>query len=959
MTANANKNSFYVAGVGASAGGLEALQEFFKSVSLQSGVAYVVVQHLSPDYKSLMDELLARHTKLPIKKIESGMEIQPNTIYLIPPKNNLTVFHGKLLLEENHINRSVNLPIDVFFRSLATDLGSRAVGVILSGTGSDGTLGIKAIKEAGGMVMVQTEKTAKFDGMPKSSIATGLVDYILPPAEMPEALMNYIKHPFISNAQTVEKALEGNEDVIVKLMSILREHSGVDFSFYKENTLNRRLERRMSINRVNQLEDYLDLLRSSNEEKEILSKEFLIGVTRFFRDEAAWQALQERVLLPLLDGSRKSIRIWSVGVSTGEEVYSLALSIRKILDASKLDVEVKIFATDVDKRAIEQAGNGYFLDGVVSDIEPALLQRYFQRKENGWLVSEQIRKMVIFATHNILRDPPFSKLDLITCRNLFIYLKSEAQLRVLNMFYLSLAENGNLFLGSSESLGELSEAFHVVSVKNKIYRKKAGYSATLTTDVQIPRLNYLKSEENKVIPLKDIKKQQELSQKLLGALLPPSILLNDDLMVVQLFNDVNPFLQLQSGAFSHHLASLLSQDFQVIIHNIIRRLRNQAEPVTFENISVPGNKNRLDIQGRSIEMSEQQRLFLISFVEKQLVSSIGEAAYDLSMTTEYADRMRELEHDLQFVRESLQATVEELETSNEELQSSNEELIASNEELQSTNEELQSVNEELFTVNSEYQSKIEELTQLNNDITNLLNNTGIAALYLDRKLCIRKITPAFVQLSNIMDLDIGRPIAHFANHSIYPGFLNDIEEVQKSLQVVEKEIVHQSGTVYLLRMAPYRTDFQAVDGLLITLVSLHSIQQEREQLHTSNRRLQSALQMGNMAWWEWYVPTGKVSMHEKKATMLGYTLSEFPDDVYKITELIHPDDYEETMQQMRNHLEGKAPAWDVEYRIKMKSGGYKWYHDKGGIVERGEQGEPVRLVGLVMDISDQKNTHES
>lgn len=954
MSSDTSKNSFYVAGVGASAGGLEALQEFFKSVSMQSGVAYVVVQHLSPDYKSLMDELLARHTKLPIKKIESGMELLPDTIYLIPPKHNLTVFHGKLLLEENHLNRSVNLPIDIFFRSLAADLGTRSVGIILSGTGSDGTLGIKAIKEAGGMVMVQSEKTAKFDGMPKSSIATGLVDYILPPAEMPEALLNYIKHPFISNTQTVEKVIEGNVDVIVKLMSILREYSGLDFSFYKENTLNRRLERRMSINRVNNLEDYLELLRTQDEEKEILSKEFLIGVTRFFRDEAAWQSLQEKVLIPLLDGSRKSIRIWSVGVSTGEEVYSLALAIRKILDDTKREVEVKIFATDVDKRAIEQASNGYFLDGVVSDIEPALLQRYFQRKENGWLVSEQIRKMIIFASHNILRDPPFSKLDLITCRNLFIYLKQEAQLRVLNMFYLSLAENGSLFLGSSETLGELGEAFQVVSVKNKIYRKKAGYSAALMTDVQIPRINYLKSDDSKSPPLKDIRKQQELSQKLLGSLLPPSILLNDDLMVLQVFNDINPYLQLQSGAFSHHLGSLLSQDFQVIIHNIVRRLRNQAEPVTFENISVPGNSNRLDIQGRSVELADQQRMFLISFVEKPVNVSMGEAAYDLSMTSEYSDRMRELEHDLQFVRESLQATVEELETSNEELQSSNEELIASNEELQSTNEELQSVNEELFTVNSEYQSKIEELTQLNNDITNLLNNTGIAALYLDRKLCIRKITPAFVQLSNILDLDLGRPIAHFANHSIYEGFLQDIEEVQKSLQVIEKEIEHQNGTVYLLRMAPYRTDYQAVDGLLITLVSLRSIQQERQQLFTANRRLQGALQMGNMAWWEWHVPSGKVSMHEKKATMLGYTLSEFPDDVYKITELIHPEDYEETMQQMRNHLEGKAPAWDVQYRIKMKSGGYKWYHDKGGIVERGENGEPIRLIGLVMDISDQK-----
>lgn len=950
-------NNFYVCGVGASAGGLEALQEFFKSVSLHSGISYVVVQHLSPDYKSLMDELLARYTRLPIRKIENGMNLEPDVIYLIPPKQNLTVFHGKLLLEENHLNRSVNMPIDIFFRSLASDFGKRSIGVILSGTGSDGTLGIKAIKEAGGMVMVQDEKTARFDGMPKSSIATGLVDMILPPANMPEAIVNYIRHPFINTANAMEDAIAGNDGLIARLMSIIREHSGVDFSFYKENTLNRRLERRMGITRTKGLEEYLELLRNNPQEREILYKEFLIGVTRFFRDEVAWQILEEKVLPSLLTKERKLIRFWIVGASTGEEVYSLALLIRKYLDQHGLDTEVKIFATDVDKHAIENAGNGYYPDSVVSDVESGMLQRFFVRKENGWLISESIRKMVIFAVHNILKDPPFSKIDFISCRNLFIYLKPEAQFRVLNLFYLSLAENGTLFMGSSETLGEMQEAFSALSAKHKIFKKRSGYNVANMPEIQVPRMTYLRSEETKNGPLPDQKRQQELFQKAISALLPPSILVDENLQIIQIINDVNPFLQFQPGAFSQQLGGMVSQDFQVIINNIVRRLRSEANPITFENLVVEGKDRRVDIQGRKLEWSDNRLLYLITFEEREPGKpQLGGEAINVS--SEYADRLKELEHDLQFVRESLQATVEELETSNEELQSSNEELIASNEELQSTNEELQSVNEELFTVNSEYQNKIEELTQLNNDINNLLNNTGVAALYLDRKLCIRKITSSFVQLSNILDLDVGRPIVHFANHNIYTDFLKDIEEVQRSLQVIEKEVEHANGSTYLVRMAPYRTDYHAVDGLLVTMVDLQSIKTERSLLLKANERLQGALEMGNMAWWEWHVPSGKVTMHEKKATMLGYSLAEFPDDVYKITELIHPEDFEYTMQAMRDHLEGNAEAWDVEYRIKTKDGGYKWYHDKGGIVERGSGGEPIRLIGLVMDVSKQKENEK-
>jgi two-component system CheB/CheR fusion protein len=958
---SAKPKADYVVGIGASAGGLEALQEFFKAVPLNTGIAYVVIQHLSPDYKSLMDELLARYTRLAIKKAKDGMLVEPDTIYLIPPRNNLSIFHGKLVLEDQGSRSGLNLPIDIFFRSLAADVGKKSIGIILSGTGSDGTLGTRAIKEAGGMVMAQDERTARFDGMPRSSISTGLVDYILPPGKMPEELVNYIKHPFTEKSNQAAPALTSSEDTLTRVLLVLREFSGIDFSYYKENTILRRLERRLSINRFERLDDYLKLLIESDKEKDILYRELLIGVTRFFRDEAAFALIKNSVLPRLLDSGNKQLRIWSVACSTGEEVYSLGLIIKEFIEEHNLDCDVKIFATDIDRHSLELAGQAIYPESIVGDIEPRLLAKYFIRRENGYQVTESIRKMAIFATHNVLKDPPFSKLDMIVCRNLFIYFKPESQSKVIGSFYMALKPGGILFMGSSETLGTHTDAFNTVNSKHKIYAKKQGYSQGFPHDLTAS-INYLADKQRTPGAQFNIRQPRRdvITEKIFNTMLPPSLVLDEQQNILQVINDINPFVKLKPGKFSNNLNSIISPELSMIISNIYRRLKSSSEKVIFENVRINQDDElvKLDVEGRLIMNEDDQKVYLVSFLSRSVEKIDTGLKQVINIEAHYQDQLSELQHELQFTKENLQATVEELETSNEELQASNEELIASNEELQSTNEELQSVNEELYTVNSEFQSKIEELTQLNNDVNNLLNNTEIAAIYLDSKLCIRKFTASFAELSSLMDLDIGRPITQFSAAFVYKDFLKDIEYVRKTLVSVEKEIEASNGVLYFLKIVPYRTDYHAVDGVLVTMLNISGIKEERRKHLKASFRLQQALEMGNMAWWEWSLETGNVEMHEKKATMLGYSFEEFPKNVYKICEFIHPDDYEYTMQNMRDHLEGKTDSYNVVYRIKTKTGGYKWYYDRGGVVERTSEGRPLKVVGLVVDVSEFKELEQ-
>jgi two-component system CheB/CheR fusion protein len=957
-------SSLFIAAIGASAGGLEALQFFFQNIKKEANMAYVVIQHLSPDYKSMMKELLARHTTTPIQVAEDGMLVKANNIYLIPPKKSLSIYHGKLFLDDQQSKGHLHLPIDIFFRSLASDLGSRAIGIVLSGTGSDGTSGVKAIKENGGMIIAQSPESCKFDGMPRSAIQTGLVDYVLEPQDIYEELSNYVKHPFTRDQESLSSVLEKDSDGLTRVMLILRDFSGTDFSHYKENTLVRRLERRVSVNRFSTLNEYIDFLRNSDEEKRILYRELLIGVTRFFRDENAFNYIEEKIIPGISCNKPREIRIWSVGCSTGEEVYSIAMMLAKHIEDKKLNCDFKIFATDIDKRAVETAGTGFYPTSIMGDVSNDLLDRYFKSHDQGWQINDEIRKRIIFATHNVLKDPPFSKIDLLICRNLFIYFKPESQRKTLNKFYHSLAPDGIMFLGSSESSGELEEAFETVNSKFKIFKKRPGFHLSIEPDVYNPERLTLSRERFTSSRSEQKVKQNYALEHILNEVLPPSLLIDSSLNILQLINDVNPYLSIKPGEFGRNVANMLDKELSLLINNLVRRLGDETKRVVFEDVKRQKfGPTRIDLVGRLIPSGGDEFYYLISFQqsleienkeEEEEVEIIDAATEKVKVSAQYQERLIDLEKELQFTRENLQATVEELETSNEELQASNEELIAANEELQSTNEELQSVNEELYTVNSEYQEKIEELTEINNDVNNLLNNTDVAAIYLDRKLCIRKFTRSFEQLSSIMNIDIGRPVEHLDPNIVYEGFISDLNKVHKDLQILEKEVEHENGNIYFVRLSPYRTDYQAVDGILATFVNISIIKKERAISDEYNSRLQSALEMGNMAWWEWDIPTGHVNYHEKKATMIGYAPDEFPNDVYEICSYIHPDDYEMTMQSMRDHLTGVSRHYDVVYRIKTKEGGYRYYYDKGGIVERDKDGKPLKLVGVVADITREK-----
>lgn len=960
-----NKINFPVVGVGASAGGLEALQEFFKFMPTDVGAAFVIVQHLSPDYKSLMDELLARHTKMTIRKVEDGMRIEKNHIYLIPPKMNMTIMSGVLLLTEQAPGRNLNLPIDIFLRSLAKDQEKNAIGIILSGTGSDGALGIRAIKEAGGISMVQDDQSAKFAGMPRSSISTGMVDFILPPNRLAEELANYIKHPLIQKNLQIEKEISKNETQLSKIIEIIRSTKGVDFSQYKDNTIIRRLEKRISLNGIDRLENYVKFITENPREVDILFNDLLIGVTRFFRDEQAMKKLAETVIPAIFSSAdySGSIRIWVAGCSTGEEAYSIAILVREYMTLHKINREVKIFATDISVSALEYAANGLYPLSIATDVSPERILRFFNRKNNEYQVNESIRSMVVFARHNLLQDPPFSKLDLISCRNVLIYLSNEVQAKIISMFYLALLEGSYLFLGSSESLGKLSDGFSIIDSKYKIFKYKSGFRAKVA-EVYGFNSGYRALTEARTrlqdtdLPKSNVHSLDEVLREAVNDFVPPSVMVDENINILHVIHKVPPYVILPQGAMSTNLLKMLPKNLSVLVSSMFRRMLSKPQPkVSMENIAHPLDDHKLlTISVRKLlNRRSGDVAYLISFEENDVVEKKKTTGKIVSgkQVQEYIERIEELERDLQFKSESLQATVEELETSNEELQSSNEELIASNEELQSTNEELQSVNEELYTVNSEHLKKIEELTELNADIDNLMKNTHIGTLFLDRNLTIRKINDLGSRLTNILPGDLGRPVHHFSFEHLYKGFIIDLFEVVDTIQPIDKEVRDNAGNWYLMRIRPYRTIENAIDGIIVTFIEINTLKNAQDEVDSLTQRLDAALKMGEMSWWTWNYKTNEVRAGDAKFTMLGYTPGELRPGFEGWTVLIHPDDYDKAMNAMRDHLSGIKPFYEVIYRIKAKNGNYLWYKDKGGVVERDENGKPVLLSGIVMNVSEE------
>lgn len=837
--------SFPIVGIGASAGGLEALVELFQNMPNNTGLGYVVVTHQHPGHISLLPELLGKITTLRVIEATDGMKVEPDHVYVGPPGGYLAILNGTLHRMDAGKSESPHLPIDAFFRSLAEDQREKAICIILSGTGSDGTFGLKAIKSESGMAIVQKITSAKYAGMPSSAVITGLADYVLTPAEMPGQLIIYARSPFLTSRNEVIAPLELPEPM-QKIFVLLRARVGHDFSGYKSSTIRRRIERRMNLQQFQNAEEYVKFLQNNPQELDLLFKELLISVTNFFRDPEAFESLAKIVLPKLLESrpDNYTLRVWVPGSATGEEVYSLAILMRETMEFMKKHFEMQIFGTDLDNAALDHARSGLYSDAVAADISPQRLERNFIRDNGSYRIRKDIREMVVFAVQNVIKDPPFTKLDVISCRNLLIYLNADLQKRLLPVFHYALKPGGLLFLGPSEGISGFTNLFEVVDKKWKIYRRKESPIAVFPTmDLSAPvsKLNVEPRVITAARPTRESNIGNVVEKLLLTRFAPASVVVNDRGDVVYIHGRTGAFLEPPSGQPRLNLQAMAKEGLQFELGAALRHAVAGNEDIVREAVRIRSGSDDptyIDLSVTRIKEPETMRgLFLITFQPRPAPGEREPLKHRPPGESEETGRMEELERELQCTRESLQITIEDLEVSNEELKSTNEELQSTNEELQSTNEELetskeemQSLNEELTTVNSEMHLKVEDLSRVNDDMQNLLNSTEIATIFLDKKLNIKRYTEQARHLINLIPSDIGRPLGDLVSKLAYPPLVADCLEVLRTLVFKLTEVQSRDDHWYLMRIMPYRTAENVIDGVVLTFVDINPVKQAEKAL---------------------------------------------------------------------------------------------------------------------------------
>jgi two-component system CheB/CheR fusion protein len=951
----------YVVGIGASAGGLEALEAFVEQLPHDSGMAFVVVQHLSPDFKSLMSEILSRRTSLPVKLVEDGVLVEPNQIYLIPAKKEMIISQGRLLLSDRNDHQDLSLPIDVFFRSLAYDCGQRAIAIVLSGSGSDGSRGVCDVHDAGGLILVQDVESAQFDGMPKAARDAGVADYVLSPAEMPRALLEHARHALGPGSGSSGAPLG-----MTAIYRMLEKEFGIDFTDYKPSTITRRIERRLQLSRAQNIDEYVQRLVQEHDELDVLYRDLLIGVTHFFRNPEAFRALEERILPDLWRGLPQGapFRVWVAGCATGEEVYSLAISLREIGQALG-ERPVKIFATDVHHGSLELATRALYDEQAMANVSAERLERYFLRRGDGFQVAPEIRQMVVFAAHNVTKDAPFTRVDLVTCRNLLIYLQPTAQQRVLGLFHFALKRGGVLFLGPSESPGAQLQDFETLEKHWRIFRKHS--DSRVQVDLQRSQVGVKhQARASAAISRAATAARHSASQllstydTLLEEFVPPSLLVNESNELVHAFGGASRFLKVQDGRQRFDILELVDGDLKTLLTAGLKRCRKADEPLVFRGVRLAeADSARLSkvtlrpIKARGAGVPH----ILISIEEAADGHSerpkAAQVELDVSQISD--ERMGSLEEELRYTKENLQAVTEALETSNEELQATNEELLASNEELQSTNEELQSVNEELYSVNAEYQRKIGDLTELANDMENLLASTDIGTVFLDSQLKIRNFTARAAESFDFLPQDIGRPVETFSHSMDYPELARDLRRVLSSGVPVEKELHDRHGKALFARVLPYRAK-GAVDGVVLTLIDVSGLKAAEDELFHERYLLNSLLSNVMDAI---YFKDGRgrfIRTNHAMAQRLG--LSDPRDAVGKTgfelpghaqALLVHQQDdivlrsgvAEHYKLVKRENPDGSA-GWDLVTRLPL-------FDDKNQV---------VGVIGIFRDVTEQKRAEE-
>ena len=863
---------FPIVGIGASAGGLAAFEAFFSGMPADTdpGMAFVLVQHLAPDHKSILTDLIRRYTRMQVFEVEDGMRVQPNCTYIIPPGRDMAFLNGNLQLLAPSAPRGQRLPIDFFFRSLAQDQRERAVCIVLSGTGSDGTLGVRAIKGEGGMVMAQNPESTEYDGMPRSAIATGLVDYELPPAEMPAQLIAFAGRAFARAARPAIPTTPQDENAQRKIFILLRGQTGHDFSGYKPSTIQRRIARRMAVHQIETIDDYLAYLRQTPSEIEALFRDLLIGVTNFFRDPEAFGELEDRIIPGLFAGqpAGSMIRVWSPGCSTGEEAYSLAILLAEHMEKLKKSYHAQVFATDIDSRAITTARAGLYPASIAADLTPERLARFFTTEADGSLyrIHKSIRDILVFSEQNVIKDPPFSKLDLISCRNLLIYLDGDLQKKLMPLFHYALNPGGILFLGTSESVGDVN-LFQTIDRKLKIFKRKDDFSspkrsvlarfqmASATPDTAPPQGSGEKAIDRK-LSLRDLTEQTLLQHVALAG-----ALVNSQGDIFYLHGRTGMYLEPPPGeTVGYNILKMaregLRPDLAIALHQAVRTKASVRRPNL--RVKTNGDFTLVNLILRPVVADAgtgRDGLYLV-ILEESALPELPDSPPPLTADSQEPVRQEApdlhiaaLRQELRAKEEYLQTANEELETSNEELKSSNEEMQSVNEELQSTNEELetskeelQSVNEELATVNSELQTKVVDLSRANNDMNNLLAGTGIATVFVDHSLRILRFTPATTKIINLILSDLGRPVGHIVSNLVgYNHLVRDAQAVLDSLVPHEVEVQTAEGRWYTLRILPYRTLENVIEGAVITFVDITEVKKMQETLRAADDQLRLAV----------------------------------------------------------------------------------------------------------------------
>lgn len=847
ISSSATPGSFPVVGIGASAGGLSAFTKLFKALPTDTGMAFVLIQHLDPKHTSLLPELIARSTAMPVAEVSDGMRVEPNHIYAMPPNHSLALLHGVLHLMPRPDEQGRHLPVDDFLQSLAQDQESNAIGIILSGTASDGSLGIQAIKAAGGITFAQSEDSTEYSGMPHSAIATGHVDFVLTPEEIANELMRIAQHPYLRRRlpEVPQETLVADDGSLSKIFVMLRARTGIDFTYYKQNTIQRRIKRRMVLYQLIRMKDYLKFLQTHPKELEVLFQDMLINVTSFFRDPETFAALKNSVFPHFLEKRtvEQAIRIWIPACSTGEEAYSVAIALFEFLGERNGAFHIQIFASDIDKQAIDKARKGVYPQSIDAAVEPERLRRFFTKTATGYQICQPIRDVCVFAVQNVAKDPPFSRLDLICCRNLMIYLGSMLQKKVLHTFHYALRPSGYLMLGTSESIGSEAELFSLLDKKNKIYTRKSlmirpdshfnDRSDTMSSFVAIQPM--------KKLPIATTKAQQDAVNLILEKYGPPGVIINQDMQILNFHGQTGPYIEPSAGSANLNLLKMVRQDMVLELHTAVQQAIREHGEVRKEGVRIRknGGYRRVNLLVLPLPVVDDCKPDYLVLFESGDETAVVEQAV-LPLATDSMDardlRIRELETELNTEREYMQSIIEQQEEVNEELQSANEEIQSANEELQSTNEELetakeelQSTNEELATIIQEHAERNLELSMIGADLANLLASIDLAIVIVSEQLLIRRFTAAAKPLLNLIDSDIARPISNIRPNIDIPDLERRVQQVIETIEPQSFELRDHDGHWYMLRLRPYRTLDNHIEGVVMTFVNIDSLK-EAERL---------------------------------------------------------------------------------------------------------------------------------